>query len=77
MQVGVGDPEFHVRRAGLEHVTGILALLEAVAAERRWTGTAPPVDRSRLLRPRRSPVEGVPRAALYVAGAGDKVIGQL
>ena len=77
MQVGVGDPEFHVRRAGLEHVTGILALLEAVAAERRWIGTEPPVDRSALLRHLRSSVEGDARTARFVALGGEEVIGQL
>ena len=70
------EAAFAVRPAAVEDLPAVVELLEAVAAEGRWIGTEAPIDREERLRRFRESLDGE-RQALYVAVAGEAVVGHL
>ena len=67
---------FRVRAARGDDVDGVLALFEAVAAERRYILSEPPIDRERRARNFRETV-GSEDAQVFIAEAGGDVVGEL
>jgi RimJ/RimL family protein N-acetyltransferase len=68
--------EFQVRRAGPEDVEAVLRLFEAVAAERQYILTEPPIDRD-LRRKRFLETIRSDDAFIFVAETGGEVVGEL
>ncbi len=69
--------EWVVRTARQEDVEQLLDLLEAVAAEGRWIGTEPPIDREARRRQLVETTEGDDRSVRYVAVAHGVLVGSL
>jgi RimJ/RimL family protein N-acetyltransferase len=67
---------FHVRRARPEDVDAVLRLFEAVAAERQYILTEPPIDRD-LRRKRFLETIQSEDSLVFVADAGGEVVGEL
>ena len=63
-----------VRPATPEDLEAALDVLVAVAEERLYIGTEPPVDRDRRLRKWRAILDH-PKEAMFVAVAGDSIVG--
>lgn len=64
-----------VRRARPEDLEAALDLFEAVAAEGRWIGAEPPIDRAERLESWRAMLER-DDACMLLAFEGDRVVGQ-
>jgi RimJ/RimL family protein N-acetyltransferase len=68
------DPGWIVREATTDDLEGALDVLAAVADERMYIGTEPPVDRERRLRRWRTILEE-PKETMFVAVAADEIVG--
>ena len=69
--------EWVVRAARREDVEQLLDLVESVAAEGRWIGSEPPIDREARRRQLEETVDGDDRNVRYVAVAHGVVVGSL
>jgi RimJ/RimL family protein N-acetyltransferase len=67
---------FEVRRARPEDVDGSLGLLEAIAEERKYILTEPPIDRERR-RQRQLEMLQSDETQLFVAEANGEIVGEL
>jgi len=67
---------FEVRRARPEDVDGSLGLLEAIAEERKYILTEPPIDRERR-RQRQLEMLQSDETQLFVADANGEIVGEL
>lgn len=68
------DPGWIVRTATTEDLEPAFDVLVAVAEERIYIGTEPPVDKPRRLRRWRDVLDD-PRETMFVAVAGDEIVG--